>query len=50
MINLIPTEKDMANEGQGKLDRSVGESIEKYEEIYIPTPLYPNVQPICVGL
>jgi len=50
MIRLIPTEDDMVKEGKGKLDRSVAKDITEYEKICIPSPAYPIVQPICVGL
>lgn len=48
MINLIPTQSDMVKSGAKGLDKSVAKDIAQYQEVCIPTPLYPIVLPVCV--
>jgi hypothetical protein len=40
---------DIAN-SKAQLDIALSNAISTYEQICIPSPLYPTLQPICVGL
>ncbi len=35
---------------QGQLDTSLGNTISLYEQLCIPSPLYPTLKPICISL
>ena len=48
MIDLIPAHKGDVQTDKDQLDQSVGDSITKYEQLCLPSPLYPTVQPVCV--
>ncbi|KAH9172541.1 hypothetical protein EDB89DRAFT_2069621 [Lactarius sanguifluus] len=50
MINLISCAKDSVTKDQDDLDKSVGDTIKRYQQICIPVPLYPILQPICLPL
>ena len=50
MINLIPTRKGDVTDDKNSLDSSVKNAISKYEQICIPSILYPTIPPICASL
>jgi hypothetical protein len=50
MINLIPSQSSGVESDQSGLDQTVGTAISTYEELCIPSPLYPTLQPVCVQL
>ena len=50
MINLIPTRQGDVTNDKDSLDSSVRNAISKYEQICIPSILYPQVPPICASL
>ena len=49
MIDLIPGRQADVQTDKDQLDESVGNSITTYEQICIPSPLYPAVPPVCVS-
>ena len=51
MINMIssPCGGPVTSDQQA-LDQTVGQAIALYEQICIPSPLWPTVQPVCVGI
>jgi len=50
LIALIPTKQGDVTNGQNALDESVGTTIDTYDQICIPSPLYPSVMPICASV
>ena len=50
MIDLIPTQTPAVNTDKDSLDSSVGNAISIYQQICIPSVLYPTVPPICASL
>ncbi|KIM37066.1 hypothetical protein M413DRAFT_423909 [Hebeloma cylindrosporum] len=50
MTDLVPTRKDEVASAKASLDSSVRNAYTKYEEICIPSPLYPAVPPVCASL
>ncbi|KAJ6615791.1 hypothetical protein B0H10DRAFT_48348 [Mycena sp. CBHHK59/15] len=50
MINMIPTQATAVNTDKTSLDSSVGNTISTYEQICIPSVLYPGLPPICASL
>ncbi|KAF8970482.1 hypothetical protein BDZ97DRAFT_1791674 [Flammula alnicola] len=49
MINLIPTKADDVQTGAASLNTSVGNSITLYQQICVPSPLYPTIPPVCIA-
>lgn len=50
MIDLIPTRKDDVTADKNDLDSSVKNAYTKYELACLPSPLYPNLPPVCASL
>ncbi|KAN0128113.1 hypothetical protein V8E53_013211 [Lactarius tabidus] len=50
MINMIPCASDSVNSDQQQLDQTVGQAITLYQQLCIPNPLYPTLQPVCIGV
>ncbi|KAJ6608127.1 hypothetical protein B0H10DRAFT_2227151 [Mycena sp. CBHHK59/15] len=50
MIAMIPTQTPSVNADKGSLDSSVGNTISLYQQLCIPSVLYPTLMPICVSL
>ncbi|KAJ7196436.1 hypothetical protein GGX14DRAFT_575002 [Mycena pura] len=50
MIDLIPTKSSDVTDDRNQLDTSVGNTISQYEQLCIPSPLYPELLPICIAL
>ncbi|KAI9438961.1 hypothetical protein H4582DRAFT_106151 [Lactarius indigo] len=48
MIDLISCSIGPVTQDQDDLDKSVGDTIKRYEQFCIPSPLYPIVKPICL--
>lgn len=48
MINLISCASGPVTKDQDDLDKSVGDTINQYQKLCIPSPLYPIVPPVCV--
>jgi len=49
MIDMIPTRQNDVQSDKDQLDQSVGNSISKYEQLCVPSPLYPSRPPICAS-
>ncbi|KAF8814355.1 hypothetical protein BYT27DRAFT_7082424 [Phlegmacium glaucopus] len=47
MTDVIPTRRDDVKTDKDQLDQSVGNSISRYQQVCIPSPLYPKVLPLC---
>jgi hypothetical protein len=50
LITVAPSQQDAITNDQNSVDKSLGSVIGVYEEICVPSPLYPNIQPICAAL
>ncbi|KAJ7434464.1 hypothetical protein FB451DRAFT_1467571 [Mycena latifolia] len=50
MINLIPTQAPAVTNDQNSLDGSVTNTITIYEQICIPSILYPTLPPVCASV
>ncbi|KAJ7196433.1 hypothetical protein GGX14DRAFT_575000 [Mycena pura] len=50
MIDLIPTRSSDVKNDKNQLDTSVGNTISLYEQLCIPSLLYPALLPICIAL
>ncbi|KIM37545.1 hypothetical protein M413DRAFT_76837 [Hebeloma cylindrosporum] len=50
LISLIPTRKVDVSSARDTLDSSVQNAYTAYEQICIPSPLYPAVPPVCASL
>ncbi|KAJ7642453.1 hypothetical protein DFH06DRAFT_1427924 [Mycena polygramma] len=50
LIALIPTRSGSVNTSKATLGAAVSETITLYGQLCIPSPLYPVIQPICIGL
>lgn len=50
MIDLIPTRETDVSTDKNSLDSSVGNTITVYEQICVPSILYPLLMPICISL
>ncbi|KAJ7196419.1 hypothetical protein GGX14DRAFT_403372 [Mycena pura] len=50
MIDLIPTKSSDVTDDKNQLDTSVGNTFSLYQELCIPSPLYPDLLPICISL
>ncbi|KAJ7330829.1 hypothetical protein DFH08DRAFT_966584 [Mycena albidolilacea] len=48
LIAMIPTKQANVTTDKNMLDDSVGNTITLYQQICIPSPLYPTVPPVCV--
>ncbi|KAJ7763772.1 hypothetical protein B0H16DRAFT_1527180 [Mycena metata] len=49
-IAMLPSCANQVTQQQAGLDTSVASAISQYEEICVPSPLYPTVMPVCVGV
>jgi hypothetical protein len=47
MIAMIPTKQADVTADKNMLDTSVGNTITLYQQICIPSPLYPTIPPVC---
>jgi hypothetical protein len=50
LISVAPSQQGAITNGKDSVDTALGSAIAVYGEICIPSPLYPTVQPVCVGL
>ncbi|KAJ7871930.1 hypothetical protein B0H13DRAFT_1895579 [Mycena leptocephala] len=50
MINLIPTKQGDVTADKNSLDASVVKTVTLYKQLCIPSPLYPTLPAICIGL
>lgn len=50
LIDLIPTRQSDVTSGQDQLDTAVTNTINLYEQICIPSLLFPTIMPICIAL
>jgi hypothetical protein len=48
LLAVAPSQQRAITDDQGSVDVSLGNAITVYEQICIPSPLYPTLQPICV--
>ncbi|KAJ7717774.1 hypothetical protein B0H16DRAFT_1610200 [Mycena metata] len=49
-IAMLPSCANQVTQQQAGLDTSVASAISQYEEICVPSPLYPTVMPVCIGV
>jgi hypothetical protein len=47
---VAPSQQGAITTGKDSVDTPLGKAIAVYGEICIPSPLYPSVPPVCVGL
>lgn len=50
LLAVAPTQRDTITNAQNTVDASLGDAITVYEQLCIPSPLYPAIQPVCVAL
>jgi Hydrophobic surface binding protein A len=50
LLAVAPSQQGAIAGGQSSVNDSLGNAIGLYGQICIPSPLYPTVQPVCVGL
>ena len=50
LLAVAPSQQGAIAGGQSNVNDSLGNAIGLYGQICIPSPLYPTVQPVCVGL
>jgi len=50
LLAVAPSQQSAIAGGQSSTGSSLGNAIGLYGQICIPSPLYPTVQPVCVGL
>jgi hypothetical protein len=50
LITVAPSQEGAITNGKDSVDTALGSAIAVYGEICIPSPLYPTVMPVCVGI
>ncbi|KAJ7469590.1 hypothetical protein FB451DRAFT_1038703 [Mycena latifolia] len=50
LIAVIPSEASSAKSDYESLASSIESAISLYQQVCVPSPLYPSVAPVCVGL
>lgn len=49
LISAATSQQGAITNSKDSIDSSLGDAITRYGQICIPSPLYPNLMPICVG-
>jgi hypothetical protein len=49
-IEVVPSQQSAVTNDKNSVDTALGDTITLYDQICVPSPLYPTVQPVCVGL
>jgi hypothetical protein len=50
LLTVAPSQQGPITDDQNSVDTSLGNATTTYEQLCIPSPLYPTIQPICVAL
>lgn len=50
LLTVAPSQQGSITSDQNSVEVSLGNAITTYEQICIPSPLYPTLKPICVAL
>lgn len=50
LISVAPSQQGAITTSKDSVDSSLSNAITRYDQICIPTPLYPTLMPICVGI
>jgi hypothetical protein len=50
LLSVAPSQQGPITGGQNSVDTSLGNAITTYNQLCIPSPLYPAIPPICVAL
>jgi hypothetical protein len=50
LAGVAPSQANEITSSQQQLDTSLGNSISLYQQLCIPSPLYPTLKPICISL
>ena len=50
LLSVAPSQQGPITDDQNSVDTSLGNAITTYEQLCIPSPLYPSLQPICIAL
>ncbi|HEY1623869.1 MAG TPA: hypothetical protein VGG16_08715, partial [Streptosporangiaceae bacterium] len=49
LLTVAPSQQGAIADGKTGVDNSLGNAIGIYDQLCIPSPLYPTVKPVCVG-
>jgi hypothetical protein len=50
LISVAASQQGAITNSKDSVDSSLGDAITRYGQICIPSPLYPTLMPVCVGL
>jgi hypothetical protein len=50
ILAIAPSQQGAISDGKGSVDTSLGNAINLYGQLCIPSPIYPTVPPVCAAL